>query len=89
MPKAIWENEVIADSNRTIEVEGNQYFPPDSIKKEFLNPNDQHTVCRGKAQPAITTLKWTGRKMPEQRGTIPTLSQPQSRSKTTLRSGVA
>jgi len=49
--KAIWNNKVIAESNETISLEGNEYFPPDSVKKEFLEPNDHHTVCpwKGKA----------------------------------------
>ena len=36
MAKAIWENAVIADSDQTIEIEGNQYFPADSVKREIL-----------------------------------------------------
>lgn len=49
--KAIWNNKVIAESNETISLEGNEYFPPASVKKEFLNPSDHHTVCpwKGKA----------------------------------------
>ena len=43
--KAIWYNQIIAESNQTIVIEGNQYFPPDSIKKEFFRPSDTHTVC--------------------------------------------
>ena len=62
MAKAIWENEVIADSNRTIEVEGNQYFPPDSVKKEFLNPNDQHTVCPWKGTASYYDIEVNGKK---------------------------
>ena len=34
--KAIWNNEVIAESNETVVIEGNHYFPHDSIKKEYL-----------------------------------------------------
>lgn len=43
--KATWNNAVIAESDATVEVEGNQYFPADSIKKEFLQPSETHTVC--------------------------------------------
>ena len=45
MPKAIWEDTVIADSDQCVVVEGNQYFPPESVKKEFLQPIDRTTVC--------------------------------------------
>ena len=43
--KAIWNNEIIAESNDTIVVEGNHYFPEDSIKKEFYKSSETHTVC--------------------------------------------
>lgn len=43
--KAIWNNQIIAESNDTIVVEGNHYFPHDSIKAEFFAPSQTHTVC--------------------------------------------
>ncbi len=43
--KAIWNGEVIAESNETIVVEGNHYFPPAAIKAEHFQPSDTHTVC--------------------------------------------
>ncbi|MBW6497008.1 MAG: DUF427 domain-containing protein [Bacteroidales bacterium] len=43
--KAIWNSKVIAESNETISLEGNEYFPPNSVKKEFLAKSDHHTVC--------------------------------------------
>jgi len=43
--KAIWNGEIIAESNETINIEGNQYFPPDSVKKEYLKESDLHTTC--------------------------------------------
>lgn len=45
MIKVIWNGKVLAESNKTIEVEGNQYFPPDSIKKEYFKESDYHTTC--------------------------------------------
>jgi len=45
MAKATWEGAMLAESNQTVEVEGNQYFPPDSIRKEYFKPSEQHTVC--------------------------------------------
>ena len=45
MAKAIWNGAVLAESDRTIEVEGNQYFPPESLNREFLRPSDHTTVC--------------------------------------------
>ena len=45
MMKAIWKGTVLAESDRVETVEGNAYFPPDSIKREYLRPTDAHTVC--------------------------------------------
>lgn len=43
--QAIWKDTVIAESDRTIVVEGNHYFPPDSIRPEHFEPSDTHTGC--------------------------------------------
>ena len=43
--KAIWNGAILAESDDTVVVEGNQYFPQDSIKTEFLQPSETHTVC--------------------------------------------
>ena len=43
--KAIWKDTVIAQSDNTVVVEGNHYFPPASVKKEHLRPSDTHTTC--------------------------------------------
>jgi uncharacterized protein (DUF427 family) len=45
MPRAFWNGAVIADSNRCVVVEGNQYFPADAVKREFLRDSATHTVC--------------------------------------------
>jgi len=43
--KAIWNGQVLAESNETVPLEGNQYFPPESINKEFFKGSDTHTTC--------------------------------------------
>ncbi len=50
--KAIWKNTVLAESVNAIELEGNSYFPPDSVRREFLKPSDTRTVCPWKGQAA-------------------------------------
>ncbi len=45
MPKATWNNQVIAESNTYETVEGNIYFPKDSIKAEYFKPSETHTTC--------------------------------------------
>ncbi|HEX8367870.1 MAG TPA: DUF427 domain-containing protein [Pyrinomonadaceae bacterium] len=42
---AIWNGAVLAESDETIVVEGNHYFPEDSINKEYFQPSETHTVC--------------------------------------------
>ncbi len=48
MVKAIWNNAVLAESDKTIVVEGNHYFPPDAVHTEFFQPSQSHTVCHWK-----------------------------------------
>ena len=43
--KAIWNGKVIAESEETIVVEGNHYFPADAINKEYFQESQTHTVC--------------------------------------------
>ena len=43
--KAKWNDTILAESNDTIVVEGNHYFPGDSINKEYLSSSETHTVC--------------------------------------------
>ena len=43
--KAIWNHEVIAESENTIAVEGNHYFPPESVNQKFLTPSEHTSVC--------------------------------------------
>jgi uncharacterized protein (DUF427 family) len=45
MVKAIWNDTVLADSDQTEVVEGNHYFPPDSIRQDYFKPIDKTTVC--------------------------------------------
>ncbi len=52
MPKAIWKGVVIADSDQTVVVEGNHYFPPASLNHSCLKQSETETVCgwKGTAQ---------------------------------------
>ncbi len=43
--KAVWNGKVIAESTDTIVIEGNHYFPNNSVNKDFLKVSDLHTVC--------------------------------------------
>lgn len=48
MARAIWNGAVLAESDRTEVVEGNQYFPPESIKQEYFQDSSTHTTCSWK-----------------------------------------
>jgi uncharacterized protein (DUF427 family) len=41
--KAIWKNVILAESDETIIIEGNHYFPPESINKKFFIESNTHT----------------------------------------------
>lgn len=55
--KAIWEDTVVAESDRTIVIEGNHYFPPNSIKREYLSSSDTHTTCHWKGIASYYNLR--------------------------------
>jgi len=59
--KAIWNNKVIAESSETIMVEGNHYFPPTAVKKEFFKESESHTTCPWKGQASYRTLVVDGK----------------------------
>jgi len=59
--KAIWNNQVIAESNDTVVVEGNHYFPPDAVKKEFLQSSITHTTCHWKGLAAYYNIEVDGK----------------------------
>ena len=48
MPKALWNDQVIAESEQVEVVEGNTYFPPGAIRREHFGPSDTHTDCHWK-----------------------------------------
>ncbi len=43
--RAVWNGAVLAQSGDTIIVEGNHYFPPDSVSQELFATSDEHTMC--------------------------------------------
>lgn len=48
--KAIWNDVVIAESDNTVVVEGNHYFPPAALKTEYFRPSEKHTLCPWKGE---------------------------------------
>jgi uncharacterized protein (DUF427 family) len=58
--KAIWNNTVVAESNDTVVVENNHYFPADSIKKEYFEDSIAHTSCPWKGRASYYSLRVDG-----------------------------
>lgn len=63
--KAIWENQVLAESDQTIVVEGNHYFPTESINKELFRPSDTHTTCHWKGVASYYSIDVGGKVNPD------------------------
>ena len=58
--KAIWNDTVIAESDDTIVVEGNHYFPPEAIKEKFFKQSQTHTVCGWKGTASYYDVEVNG-----------------------------
>jgi len=63
--KAIWNGTVLAESDKTVVVEGNHYFPPDAIRKEYFRPSATHTFCGWKGQASYYTIEVNGERNPD------------------------
>jgi len=58
--KAIWNNTVIAESDNTIVVENNHYFPPESVNKAFLTSSQTASTCPWKGKAAYYSIQIDG-----------------------------
>ena len=61
MPKAIWNNTVIAQTDRFEIVEGNRYFPPESLDMRYFRPSETHTICPWKGVASYFDIVVDGR----------------------------
>jgi len=59
--KAIWNGKIIAESDDTVVVENNHYFPSDSINKEYFKSSDLNTVCPWKGEASYYSLDVDGK----------------------------
>ncbi|MCJ7637882.1 MAG: DUF427 domain-containing protein [Nitrososphaeraceae archaeon] len=55
--KAIWNEVILAESDLTVVIEGNHYFPPESINKRFFTESSTHTRCGWKGMASYYTIK--------------------------------
>lgn len=58
--KAIWNNQILAESDHIIVIEGNHYFPPDSINKKYFVHNNTESTCPWKGVASYYTLDVDG-----------------------------
>jgi uncharacterized protein (DUF427 family) len=63
--KAIWNGATLAESETTVVVEGNHYFPPESVNAEFFRESDTHTICPWKGEASYRTIEVDGQSNPD------------------------
>ena len=61
MARALCNDRVLAESGRTIIVEGNHYFPPESVRREYFAASDTHTPCPWKGEASSFSIKADGK----------------------------
>ena len=65
MVKATWNGVVLAESDATIIVEGNHYFPPEAVKREYFGDSTTHTTCPWKGKASYHHLEVNGQRNPD------------------------
>jgi len=58
--RALWNGVTLAESDKTIVVEGNHYFPPDAVNREHFQPSDKHTICSWKGEASYYNVVVNG-----------------------------
>ena len=69
--KAIWNGTTIAQSDETVVVEGNHYFPAESIDRQYFVDSDHHTVCPWKGTASYYTVEVDGQRNQDAAWTYP------------------
>lgn len=63
--KAVWNGQVIAESDATVVVEGNHYFPASALRREFFRDSATHTTCGWKGVASYYSLVVDGSSNPD------------------------
>ena len=87
--KAIWNGVVLAQSDDTVVVEGNHYFPIGSVSQEHLRPGGTHTVCPWKGTASYYTVQTAEGTNPMRHGSTRSRKRARSRSQGALLFGKA
>ena len=61
MPKAIWNNKILAESDNTEIVEGNHYFPADSVNREYFKDSETRSTCPWKGEASYYNIEVDGK----------------------------
>ena len=59
--KATWNGTTLAESDQTIVVEGNHYFPPEAVRRDYFQPSATHTTCPWKGEASYYTVAVDGK----------------------------
>jgi len=70
--KAVWNNTILAESNDTVVVENNHYFPPSSINKDYFKESETHSTCPWKGLASYYTIEVDGMTNPDAAWFYPT-----------------
>lgn len=65
MTRAVWNGVVVAEAPRTVVVEGNHYFPPESVRREYLVDSPTRSLCFWKGMARYYTLEVDGIVLPD------------------------
>jgi uncharacterized protein (DUF427 family) len=71
MPRAIWNDAVIAEADETVIVEGNHYFPPESVDHRYLRPSERTSICPWKGRASYADVVVDGEVNPAAGWTYP------------------
>ena len=58
--RAVWNGTVIAESDTTVVVEQNHYFPPESVHREYFSASDNHSICPWKGEASYYHIEVNG-----------------------------
>jgi hypothetical protein len=87
--RAVWNGAVLAESDDTVVVEGNHYFPPESLNRQYFTTSATHTVCPWKGIASYHTVTVDGVANPDAPGSTRIRHRWPARSRTGWRSGTA
>ncbi len=65
MAKARWNDVTLAESDKCEIVEGNSYFPADSVHREYFKPSETHSICPWKGQASYYDIEVNGERNPD------------------------